>query len=259
MFTKIQESALPEHQVRFYVAELIVALEHMHLHGIVHRDIKLENVLMDAKGHVKLVDFGICERLGAGGQSKSVCGTKEYMAPEVIARTGHNSAADWWALGVLAIELLSQVTPFGDGDESDLIKEKIMKDEPFMPADISDAMKDFLLGLLTKNPTERLGTLILNKSIGSKIQIYSCSTCCVVGGSEALATEIKQHRLFNDIDWKKLEKKRLTAPDIPTISSPTDTHMFSEEFTEQEATYEPSEVPPNSFLMFKGRFVILFH
>ncbi len=259
MFTQVQKGALPEHQVRFYIAELIVALEHIHLHGIVYRDIKLENVLMDAEGHVKLVDFGLCKKLGPRGRSKSFCGTEEYMAPEVIACTGHNSAADWWALGVLAIELLSTITPFGNSDGDNSIMEKITNEDPIMPPNISDEMEDFLLKLLTKDPTERLGTSILNKSIGSKFEINSWfQLLSIVGGSEALATRLKEHRLFSDIDWEKLENKLLPAPVIPRISSPTDTHMFSEEFTQQEATYEPSEVPPNSFLMFKGTFAILF-
>ncbi len=256
MFTQIQKGALPEPQVRFYIAELIVALEHIHLHGIVYRDVKLENILMDAEGHIKLVDFGLCKKLGSRGLSKTFCGTPEYMAPEVVASTGHNFAADWWAVGVLAIELLSTITPFGHCDGEDSIMEKIKNEEPIMPENISDEMEDFLSKLLTKDPTKRLGIQCRHtKSIGSKFEINSWfQLCSIVGGGEALATKLKEHRVFSDIDWEKLEKKLLPAPVIPRISSPTDTHMFSEEFTQQEATYEPSEVPPNSFLMFKGTF-----
>lgn len=122
MFTLLQKGTLEEEHVRFYIAELVVALEHIHKHNIVYRDIKLENILFDADGHIKLVDFGLCKKLGPRGRSKSFCGTVEYMAPEVIACTGHNTAADWWALGVLAIELLTTVTPFGSNEVSSYFK-----------------------------------------------------------------------------------------------------------------------------------------
>lgn len=158
LFTMLQKGALPEHQVRFYIAELVVALEHIHKYGIVYRDIKLENVLIDADGHIKLVDFGLCKKLGVRGRSKSFCGTEEYMAPEVIACTGHNTAADWWALGVLTIELLTTVTPFGINDAPNQILHRIANDNPIMPQDISEEMEDFITKMLTKDPSQRLGT-----------------------------------------------------------------------------------------------------
>lgn len=159
MFTLLQPSALPEPHVRFYVAELIVALEHIHKEGIVYRDIKLENVLIDAEGHITLVDFGLCKKLGPRGRSKSFCGTVEYMAPEVLAGTGHNTAADWWALGVITIELLTSVTPFGvnEDPEGNDIMNRITNEEPLMPPNVTSEMKDFITKMLTKDPTERLG------------------------------------------------------------------------------------------------------
>ncbi|XP_037045867.1 ribosomal protein S6 kinase alpha-5-like [Bradysia coprophila] len=229
MFTQVQKGKLPESYVRFYIAELIVALEHIHMQGIVYRDIKLENVLLDAEGHVKLVDFGLCKKLGARGRSKSFCGTEEYMAPEVIACTGHNTAADWWALGVLAIELLSTITPFGTNEGNNSIMNRITNEEPHIPEDISSEMEDFLRKILHKDPGKRLG------------------------GSVAAATALKQHRLFDDLDWERLERKQLASPaDPPTITHPFDTQNFSAEFTQQPTTYPPTEEPPNSFIMFKG-------
>lgn len=158
MFQQVQKGPQPEHIVQFYIAELIVALEHIHLKGIVYRDIKLENVLLDADGHIRLVDFGLCKKLGERGRSKSFCGTEEYMAPEVIEGIGHNTAADWWALGVLAIELLSTITPFGVNEENNTIMNRITNEEPIMPQDISEKMKDFLTKVLEKDPADRLGT-----------------------------------------------------------------------------------------------------
>lgn len=249
MFTLLQKGALPEDHVRFYIAELIVALEHIHKQDIVYRDIKLENVLIDADGHIKLVDFGLCKKLGPRGRSKSFCGTVEYMAPEVIAGTGHNTAADWWALGVIAIELLTTVTPFGvnetpDGNE---IMNRITDEPPIMPQSISADMEDFILKILTKDATERLGTWL-----GVVGWINIKFTHLFVGGSERSAEEIKRHSLFNGIDWEQLENKQLPAPAIPTITHRYDVQNFSEEFTQQPARCELSVIPPNTFLTFKG-------
>lgn len=160
MFGCVQKGEIPEERVIFYIAELIVALEHIHKHGIAYRDIKLENILIDADGHIKLVDFGLCKKLGTRGRSKSFCGTEEYMAPEIIACTGHNTAADWWAIGVLAIELLTTVTPFGTNTDEDknAIMNRITNEDPIMPPNASPEMLDFISKMLIKNPLERLGT-----------------------------------------------------------------------------------------------------
>lgn len=160
MFGCVQKGELPEDRVRFYIAELIVALEHIHKHGIAYRDIKLENILIDAEGHIKLVDFGLCKKLGTRMRSKSFCGTEEYMAPEIIACTGHNTAADWWAIGVLTIELLTTVTPFGTNTVPHEIMNRITNEEPIMPANASPEMLDFIAKMLNKNPAERLGTCL---------------------------------------------------------------------------------------------------
>lgn len=251
MFTQVQKGPLPEDHVRFYIAELVVALEHIHMQGIVYRDIKLENVLLDADGHVKLVDFGLCKKLGARGRSKSFCGTEEYMAPEVIACTGHNTAADWWALGVLVIELLSTITPFGSNEGPDTIMNRITNQNPVMPDNISFDMEDFLTKILHKNPAERLGKR--SENIVSTVEVGNLMFRFLVGGSVASAIAIKQHSLFEGLDWDKLEKKQLTSPaDPPTIQNRFDTQNFSEDFTQQPANYQPSAVPPNSFLTFKG-------
>lgn len=160
MFTLLQKSTMDEDRVRFYIAELIVALEHIHKHGIVYRDIKLENILIDAEGHVKLVDFGLCKKLGPRARAKSFCGTVEYMPPEVIACTGHDLAADWWAIGVLTIELLTTVTPFGTNEtpESNEIMNRITNEDPIMPSKLSSEMEDFIKRMLEKDPKQRLGT-----------------------------------------------------------------------------------------------------
>lgn len=215
MFSQVQKSAMPEDKVRFYIAELIVALEYIHMHGIVYRDIKLENIMLDVDGHVKLVDFGLCKKLGPSGRSKSFCGTEEYMAPEIVTCTGHNSAADWWALGVLAIELLSTVTPFGNSDGPNTTMEKITKEDPVMPSDISEEMEDFLLQLLNKDPNERLGKRI----------VFTSSSCVGIGPQFCFfqVAVSRQHRKSKSIDclttltgrnWRKSSyRHRTLRPD----------------------------------------------
>lgn len=253
MFTQVQKGPLPEDYVRFYLAELIVALEHIHQQGIVYRDIKLENVLLDANGHIRLVDFGLCKKLGARGRSKSFCGTEEYMAPEVINGTGHNTAADWWALGVLAIELLSTITPFGinENEENNTIMNRITSDNPTMPTDISRDMKHFLTKLLERDPLRRLGTTIQLISVGYGLSILSVNFSA--GGSEPSAAALKQHKLFADIDWEKVNRKELHSPaQPPTVTHPFDVQNFSTDFTEQAPTYAASAEPPNSFSIFRG-------
>lgn len=163
MFTLLQKGSLTESLVRFYIAELVVALENIHAEGIAYRDIKLENILIDAEGHIKLVDFGLCKKMAHRGRSKSMCGTVEYMAPEVVTGVGHNAAADWWALGVLAFELLTSSTPFGsphdqDGSSNqDDIMQRIAHQHPILPSDISKEMHHFIKKLLIKDATRRLG------------------------------------------------------------------------------------------------------
>lgn len=116
--------------------------------------------MLDENGHVRLVDFGVCKKLSPINRTKSYCGTVEYMAPEIVTHTGHGHAVDWWALGVLAIELLTQIPPFGvqKSKDDDEVIERIKNIPPTMPEHISENMNNFLLKLLTKNPDIRLGT-----------------------------------------------------------------------------------------------------
>lgn len=248
MFTLLQKNVLDETRCTFYIAELIIALEHIHKHGIVYRDIKLENILIDADGHIKLVDFGLCKKLGTRGRTKSFCGTVEYMAPEVVNGTGHNTSADWWALGVLTIELLTGVTAFGSNDatESNETMDRIMNNDPVMPQGISNEMEDFIRKMLIKDPTMRLG------KFSEICGMWNFINFKIAGGCSDVATDIKNHSLFKDINWSKLEKKQLRAPDQPLLTHEFDVQNFSDEFTSLPATYESSGVPADTFLTFKG-------
>lgn len=103
-----REGIFMEDSASFYLAEIVLALEHLHRQGIIYRDLKPENVLLDAQGHVKLTDFGLCkEAVAEGGTTNTFCGTIEYMAPEILTRKGHGKAVDWWSLGALMYDMLT--------------------------------------------------------------------------------------------------------------------------------------------------------
>ncbi|XP_055719653.1 ribosomal protein S6 kinase alpha-5 isoform X2 [Salvelinus fontinalis] len=159
----VQRVRFKEQEVALYSGEIVLALEHLHQLGIVYRDLKLENILMDSSGHIVLTDFGLSKEFDELERAYSVCGTIEYMAPEIAegGEAGHDMAVDWWSLGVLMYELMTGGSPFTvDGDENshtDIAKRISKKDPPF-PKDMGPLAKDLIQGLLIKDPKKRLGS-----------------------------------------------------------------------------------------------------
>ncbi|XP_071395621.1 ribosomal protein S6 kinase alpha-5 isoform X6 [Centroberyx affinis] len=159
----VQRVRFKEQEVALYSGEIVLALEHLHKLGIVYRDLKLENILLDSSGHVVLTDFGLSKEFDQMERAFSVCGTIEYMAPEIVegGESGHDKAVDWWSLGVLMYELLTGGSPFTvDGDENshtDIAKRISKKDPPF-PKDMGPLAKDLIQRLLIKDPKKRLGS-----------------------------------------------------------------------------------------------------
>mmetsp|Transcript_21819 Transcript_21819/g.38391 ORF Transcript_21819/g.38391 Transcript_21819/m.38391 type:complete len:666 (+) Transcript_21819:420-2417(+) len=198
----------PELRAKFYAAEIILAISYVHSLDIIYRDLKPENVLLDASGHIRLTDFGLSKEgiSSSSSGANSFCGTPEYLAPEILNRQGHGRAVDWWSLGALLYEMLTGLPPFYCQDRERLF-EKIRKSDLHYPASLSSDSKHLLRGLLTKDPTKRLGS-------GPKD-----------------ADEIKPHPFFATIDWDKLQKGEITPPWAPQISGNHDTSQFDKEFT----------------------------
>lgn len=162
-----------EEDVKFYLAELALALKHLHCLGIIYRDLKPENVLLDSDGHIALTDFGLSKQPIEEGKAYSFCGTVmliyfihqkiiyillkvEYMAPEVVNRKGHTLAADWWSFGVLMYEMLTGSLPFQGATRKDTMTQ-ILKAKLGMPGNLSTEAQSLLRALFKRNPVNRLG------------------------------------------------------------------------------------------------------
>jgi p70 ribosomal S6 kinase len=206
-----------EHEARFYCGEMILAIDFLHSMGIVHRDLKPENVLLDWEGHVTLTDFGLAKEIGEGCNVRTLCGTSEYMAPEMLVRNGYGKAVDWWSLGALLFEMLVGTPPFtaskGGGQKE--LDRKIMSERPSFPSYLTAPAHSLLKSLLEKDPSKRLGC--------AKGTMFS------IGGVSAL----KNHAFFRDIDWACLLGKTHGPPPIAITAQEGDTCHFHEGFTSQ--------------------------
>eukprot|EP00178_Gracilaria_changii_P012422 TRINITY_DN3515_c0_g1_i1.p1 TRINITY_DN3515_c0_g1~~TRINITY_DN3515_c0_g1_i1.p1 ORF type:complete len:978 (+),score=175.54 TRINITY_DN3515_c0_g1_i1:3161-6094(+) len=190
-FLNQRPTPLPEEAARFVTCEIILAIEHIHNLGIVYRDLKLENILIDADGHVRLADFGLTKVLrqdnGKLCRTNTFCGTKEYVAPEMIRGDSYDMSLDFWALGILLYEMMSGKTPFYH-DDHDQIYDRIEKAPIFFPTDFSSEVRSLITSLLKRRPKQRLGT-----------------------GSMGIE-EIKLHEWFKDVDWDSVKVKAVESP-----------------------------------------------
>ena len=220
-----REGIFLEREAAFYISEIILALEHLHIHGVLHRDMKPENILLDVDGHLCLTDFGLAKDFSdsivdeasmgtdVSVRAKTVCGTCEYMAPEMVARKGYGKGADYWSLGCIVYEMLSGNPPFvmsKNKGMKDLIQ-KIMNSKIKMPDGATGAAVKLIKGLLNRNPNARLGV--------------AKGTMFEVGGVSGL----KQVSFFDKIDWIKMEKKEIDPPFKPDISGEDDLGNFHDE------------------------------
>uniref|UniRef100_A0A8C5QUW7 Uncharacterized protein n=1 Tax=Leptobrachium leishanense TaxID=445787 RepID=A0A8C5QUW7_9ANUR len=186
---------------RFLSAELVCGLKFLHRHGIIHRDLKPENILLDSAGHLRIADFGLAV-MGMLGKNFAFGrgGTSGYMAPEVIRSGRFDAAVDWWALGIILYEMLTDNHPFNNGRTSESVESAVLEDSVFYPHYLTTDTQDILQQVLQKNPSRRLGT----------------------------SGHIRHHRFFRSIDWKELEARRVEPPFAPITPSLDVEHLKQE-------------------------------
>ncbi|KAJ4163474.1 hypothetical protein LMH87_005198 [Akanthomyces muscarius] len=203
-----KEGRFDERRAKFYIAELILAIQHLHNNDIVYRDLKPENILLDANGHIALCDFGLSKaNLTKNDTTNTFCGTTEYLAPEVLLdESGYTKMVDFWSLGVLVFEMCCGWSPFYAEDTQQMYKNIAFGKVRFPRDTLSQEGRNFVKGLLNRNPKHRLG-------------------------ATDDAEELKQHAFFKDIDWTLLTQKRIAPPFKPKLKSETDVSYFDPEFT----------------------------
>ncbi|CAF1046714.1 unnamed protein product [Adineta steineri] len=215
----IHQDVFDEQRACFYAACVVLGLEFLHSHKIVYRDLKLDNLLLDREGYLKIADFGLCkEGIGYGGTTSTFCGTPEFLAPEVLTESSYTRAVDWWGLGVLIYEMLVGESPF-PGDDEEEVFDSIVNDEVKYPKFLSVESITIMKRLLRKNVSHRLGA------------------------GEHDAADVKRQSFFKNLIWDDLLSKKIKPPFVPTVRSPDDVSNFDTEFTSEEPILTPAKDP----------------
>ncbi|XP_023661326.1 protein kinase C delta type-like isoform X2 [Paramormyrops kingsleyae] len=197
----------------FYSAEIICGLQFLHSKGIIYRDLKLDNVMLDRDGHIKIADFGMCkENVFGENRATTFCGTPDYIAPEILLGQKYSFSVDWWSFGVLMYEMLIGQSPF-HGDDEDELFESIRMDTPLYPRWITKEAKDLLERLFERDPTRRLG---------------------IVGN-------IRAQTFFRTINWSALERREIEPPFKPKVKAPNDCSNFDREFLNEKPRLSHSD------------------
>lgn len=208
---------------RFYAGQITLAFQYIHSKEVAYRDLKPENMLLDCAGNVKVTDFGFAVALE--GRTFTLCGTPEYMAPEIIQSKGHGKPVDWWALGVLIFEMMAGYPPFFDDKNAFGIYQRVMAGRIEFPEWFAEDSKDLIKGLLTLDRKKRMGH--------------------VNNGDD-----IKSHRWFSTMDWERLYQRKVKAPYVPNVRSADDLSMFDKYQESEGDNWEA--VTPEEDLAFIG-------
>eukprot|EP00794_Sanderia_malayensis_P015897 gene15897-17497_t len=213
----IHADVFSEPRTVFYAGCVVLGLHFLHEHDIVYRDLKLDNLLLDSEGYVKIADFGLCkEGMGYGQRTGTFCGTPEFLAPEVLTETSYTRAVDWWGLGVLIFEMLVGESPF-PGDDEEEVFDSIVNDEVRYPRFLSNEAIALMRRLLRKKPDRRLGS------------------------SPRDAEDIKKQPFFRDLKWDDLLSRKIKPPFKPSVKHAEDVSNFDEEFTSEDPVLTPAK------------------
>ena len=216
------ENVFSEERTKFYACQIILALEYLHRNKVIYRDLKPENIILDSKGNMKLIDFGLSKLfnhsrnsiLFNSNKAYTICGTPDYLAPEVLLNQGYDKNVDWWSLGTVIYEMLVGISPFKQAKVSEKIDINTYLKPIDIPKNISESARSLIVGLLQKDPSKRLGN-------GTKDSI-----------------SIKEHPFFKDIIWDDVYYKRMKPVFIPSLKSDIDISYFDTNFTSQKLTEE---------------------
>jgi protein-serine/threonine kinase len=204
-----KEKRFDNEKAKFYIVEIILALEYLHSRKMLYRDLKPPNILIDKTGHIKLTDFGLSKIFKSkNDKAYTICGSPNYLAPEILTNKGYDFTVDWWSLGCVMYELLIGLSPFKIRPGESL-NEEFYNKEFFMPDYVSEEAQDLIKKLLVINPKKRLGY------------------------GDNGANKIKLHPYFKNINWDDAWKKKLNPPFIPQIKDDEDLRYFDTLFTKE--------------------------
>jgi len=225
--TCLAKKKFTEDRTRFYSAEIIAGVEYLHKAGVVYRDLKPENLLLNAQGHIVMTDFGLSKEglFDKNSTTTTFCGTPEYLAPEIIQGKDYTKSIDWWSVGTLMYEMLTGLPPFYSDDEENMYR-KIMSAELIFPAGLSPEVRDLISKFLIRDPEKRL-------------QVYA---------------DIKGHPWFKNLDWTKLENCQIPAPFKPDVKSTEDLSNIDGEFLDEDVNADDDDEPVAKGVAHKDAF-----